>query len=215
MQEGIETTDEEILSLFQHAIVELDRIEDESKIEKKKIVQRFAKSLERKIPTNTVAIEIVNQLRGRVSERFIRECLDQKYKQEHRVNNAKKQKQKRLAAEPPLKHDIDVERKEIVISTAGNTLNEEETRPPEAGINSESHLQIINRSHSDNSKIGEIGAQGDVVDFEFCIEWEALLNYLNQLRASGRTVEVWFNGELDRRTGKIIAAYTGTLAERN
>ena len=54
----------------------------------------MAKDLEGKVPTHTISIEIVNQLRGRVSERFIHECLDDKYKQKYRAENAKKRRNK-------------------------------------------------------------------------------------------------------------------------
>jgi hypothetical protein len=53
----------------------------------------LAKDLEGKIPTDTISVEIVNQLRGRVSQQFIHNCLEMKYKQKHRIENAKKQKQ--------------------------------------------------------------------------------------------------------------------------
>jgi hypothetical protein len=62
----------------------------------------------RKIRTDTICVEIVNQLRGQVSDRFIRECLDEKYKQKVRVENARKQQSKKdketdkLAAVTPL-----------------------------------------------------------------------------------------------------------------
>jgi hypothetical protein len=54
----------------------------------------LAKDLEGKVPTHTISIEIVNQIRGRVSERFIHECLDDKYKQKYRAENAKKRRNK-------------------------------------------------------------------------------------------------------------------------
>jgi len=54
----------------------------------------LAKDLEGKVPTDTISIEIVNQLRGRVSERFVHICLDNKYKQKYRAENAKKRKSK-------------------------------------------------------------------------------------------------------------------------
>ena len=54
----------------------------------------MAKDLEGKVPTHTISIEIVNQLRGRVSERFNHECLDDKYKQKYRAENAKKRRNK-------------------------------------------------------------------------------------------------------------------------
>ena len=60
--------------------------------EKKQIVKDLANNLEGKIPTDTISIEIVNQLRDKVSERFIHNCLDEKYKQKSQVENARRQK---------------------------------------------------------------------------------------------------------------------------
>jgi hypothetical protein len=59
---------------------------------------------------------IVDQLHGRVSPRFIRECLEEKYKQKVRVDNAKKQQQDHhkepasLAALPPLTTVVDTDK---------------------------------------------------------------------------------------------------------
>jgi hypothetical protein len=99
----------------------------------------LAKNLEGKIPTDTISIEIINQLRGQVSERFIRECLDEKYKQKVRVENARKQKYQtrqeeedkasgKLAAVTPLNQDEEEEdKKVIIIDTDGRiSLQDEE-----------------------------------------------------------------------------------------
>lgn len=84
--------EEEISRLFENAIIKIDEIDKQAKKEKKNIVKGLARDLEGKIRPETVCIEIINQLRGRVSERFIRKCLEDKYKQQVRAMNAKKQK---------------------------------------------------------------------------------------------------------------------------
>ena len=91
--------EEEISLLFEDARIKLDKTDEQAKKEKKNIVKDLAKDLEGKIPIDTICIEIVNQLRGRVSERFIRECLEDRYKQEYRAENAKKQKKRHKAKE--------------------------------------------------------------------------------------------------------------------
>jgi hypothetical protein len=108
-QNAIEHEDE-ISQLFKNAIIKIDEIDKQAKKEKKSIVKDLARDLEGKIRQETICIEIVNQLCGRVSERFIRECLEDKYKQQSRANNAKKQKEvyayesyDDLAAVAPLK----------------------------------------------------------------------------------------------------------------
>jgi hypothetical protein len=92
MASNDETNEAEISLLFEDAKAKLDKIDAQTQKEKKQIVKDLANNLEGKIPTDTISIEIVNQLRGKVSERFIHNCLDEKYKQKSQVENARKQK---------------------------------------------------------------------------------------------------------------------------
>lgn len=101
--------DEEIENIFRRANSQLDEIDANANKEKRTVVKELAIELEGQIPLDTISIEIVTQLRGIVSERFIRECLDNKYKQGYRTVNANRQKEKRqkekskiLAAVTPL-----------------------------------------------------------------------------------------------------------------
>jgi tetrahydromethanopterin S-methyltransferase subunit A len=87
--------DEEIENIFRRAISQLDEIDANANKEKRTVVKELAIELEGQIPLDTISIEIVTQLRGIVSERFIRECLDNKYKQGYRTVNANRQKEKR------------------------------------------------------------------------------------------------------------------------
>ena len=88
-EEHRKSQEQEIDSLFEDARKELAKVDENAKELKNKSVKNLAKKLERKIPTDTISIEIVNQLRGSISEGFIHECLDDKYKQKHKVENAK------------------------------------------------------------------------------------------------------------------------------
>ena len=86
----------------------------------------MAKALEGKIPTYRIAIEIVHQLHGKVSERLVHDCLDEKYKRKYLVDNAKKQKhRKRIANEDlaaPVPLEQQVRKAEIIVDTAGNEV---------------------------------------------------------------------------------------------
>jgi hypothetical protein len=143
-----ESYDETISSLFQDAVVKLDKVDAQAKESKKQIIIDLAKNLEGKIPTDTISIEIINQLRGQVSERFIRECLDEKYKQKVRVENARKQKYQirqeeedkasgKLAAVTPLNQEVEEEdenKKVIILDTDGRiSLQDEEEQEEEGG----------------------------------------------------------------------------------
>jgi hypothetical protein len=62
---------------------------------KKKVILDWARKLEDEVPMDTICMELCRRLRGQVSASFIRQCLDEKYKQEVRVRNAKRQRKKR------------------------------------------------------------------------------------------------------------------------
>jgi hypothetical protein len=128
--------EEKVALLFENARTELDAIDELAQEDKQKVVKDLAKHLEGMIQRDTICIEIVNQLRGRVSERFIRECLEDKYKQPQKMQNARKQKKKlsqeqgrdkSLAALAPLNWEKEeAENKEIVVtqSTNGSSIEE-------------------------------------------------------------------------------------------
>jgi hypothetical protein len=130
--EKFKKKDIEISSLFEDAREKLDKIGVQATESKKQIVIDLAKTLEEKIPIDTIAMKIVKQLRKRVSRRFIHQCLDEKYKQKGRVKNAKTQKNhskknkvigKLAAVTPPNPAVEDGEREEkkedIIIDTNG------------------------------------------------------------------------------------------------
>jgi hypothetical protein len=128
--------EEQLCAVFEEAKSKLDNIDARAKNEKKQVIIQLAKDLEGKVPTDTISIEIVNQLRGIVSERFIHECLDSKYKQKYRAENAKKRKSKEqekgneenLAAVALLNHET--ERKAIVIDSEGRSEVEDGDKSP-------------------------------------------------------------------------------------
>jgi hypothetical protein len=103
-----ESLDEQISPIFEDAKSKLEEINQEAYKKKRDIVIELAKKLEDIISqTDTICKMIVNRLYGKVTGRFIRQCLPAKYKQEYRRKNAKKQKKKyykesELAAKTPL-----------------------------------------------------------------------------------------------------------------
>lgn len=131
--------EEKMALLFENARIELDAIDELAQEDKKKVVKDLAKCLEGMIRTDTICVEIVNQLRGKVSERFIRECLEDKYKQQQKMQNARMQKKKRLqeqghndslAALTPLNQEQEeTENKEIVITQNIDGCSIEDKRP--------------------------------------------------------------------------------------
>jgi hypothetical protein len=116
------------------------QIEAGAKKAKSKIVQELARDLEGKIPTDEISLEITHQLHGRVSERLIHDCLDEKYKKKHRIENARKQKKMQEQDLAALNKPVPLN-SEIVVDNSGNQTVESaaETRQPdrsvETGIN--------------------------------------------------------------------------------
>lgn len=148
-----ESLERGIDSLFEDARQKLAIVDENAKELKKNIVVDLAKKLEGKIATETICIEIVTQLQGQVSERFICECLDEKYKQKNRVENAKKQKKKnqeeeKLAAVAPLKQveneeDEKLKDKEVIVTDIdGRTIsyyqNKGDDRPSSTSVDTSS-----------------------------------------------------------------------------
>jgi hypothetical protein len=87
---------------------------------------------------------------------------------------------------------------------------------PEQHVSNTEHTDESNQQpSSEEQKISNNKFEYELLDFEFRLEWEQVRQYLNDRYESGRPLEVWFNGRLDKRTGKVIAANTGRKGERN
>src|SRR3954447_9606482 len=70
--------DENAKELKKDIVIKLAKVDENANELKKNIVIKLAKKLEEKIRIDTICIEIVTQLQGEVSERFVRECLPEK-----------------------------------------------------------------------------------------------------------------------------------------
>ena len=124
--------DEEISRLFEDARDKLEKIDENAKQQMKQVIVDLAKSLEGKVPTDSICMKIVAKLWGQVSDRFIRKCLEYKYKQKVRVDNARKQQQQKrqpqrqepddsLAEPVPLDpEDAEAKKKVIMVEGGGN-----------------------------------------------------------------------------------------------
>jgi len=152
-----ETQEKEIDYLFEEARQELAKVEENAKVLKKDIVNKLAKKLEEKIRIDAICIEIVTQLHDEVSERFIRECLPEKYKQKHKVENAKKQKRKQkqeendnLAAETPLDN-----KEVIIVDSDGRTSlfrRDEDDQPSKTAIDDSRNDKTFTQSCSNTQQ---------------------------------------------------------------
>lgn len=147
-QQSLQSSERVISVLFQAAVAKLDRIDSEAKGQKIKIIQNLAKDLEGRIPTDSIATEIAHQLRGKVSERLVHDCLELKYKQKYRVENAKLQKRRKQIINTDLAAPVPLEKREIIVDAAGNE--------PEAPV----AAHFTNQQNTDDKVSGIDEAQG-------------------------------------------------------
>src|SRR3954451_8313854 len=148
--------DDEINSLFDDARKELAKVDENAKELKKDIVKNLAKKLEGKIPTDTISIEIVNQLCGSVSERFVRECLPEKYKQKHKIENAKKQKKQKQEENNNLAAVTPLDNKEVIIVDTDGRSSSFLQRDDEDSSKTESDDSIDNKTFTQSSSSSQL-----------------------------------------------------------
>jgi hypothetical protein len=126
-----EANEQEISLWVQVAIERLEKVDSDAKEKKTQIVKDLAKNLEGKIPTDRIANEIVHQLRGKVSERLIHSCLEKKYKEKYRVENAQKRKKKREvtaeSAAPLLLEQEKPQQLMVAVTEEGKSVTIDET----------------------------------------------------------------------------------------
>jgi hypothetical protein len=181
-------------------------------------------------------MEISHQLRGRVSERMIHDCLDEKYKQKHRVENARKQKKKlrdheNLAAPVPLNSNYtNQEKNEVLIDTTGRAISEPQSprskADPESSKTFDSDKEVSDSPIDEGRIVGECSLckkyelqiqelmnerkPPDQVDFEFFMPLEELRHCMEPIyRETAGRGNAWFHGILDIRTGRVTEVSTG------
>ncbi len=150
--------DAEVTKLFVDARDKLEKVEANAIKQKKQIVVDLAKSLEGKIATDTIYMEITNQLRGQVNERTVRAYLDKKYKQKPEVENATKQMKRqqepdRLAALSLLNREDAENKKEIIVVDVGGsqTMIQDDRKEDDKDADDEMH-SISNESPITNDE---------------------------------------------------------------
>jgi signal recognition particle GTPase len=74
---------QEISACFEAAIKKLDKVDSDANKKRSEIVQELARDLEGKMPTDEIAAEIVHQLRGRIGERRVYECLGRVFRRNY------------------------------------------------------------------------------------------------------------------------------------
>lgn len=214
---------DEVSLLVEDAIGKLDKVDAQAKDQKRQIVVDLAKSLEGKIPTDTICMNMVDQLHGRVSERFIRECLEEKYKQKIRVDNARKQKRQpesivdnNLAVIPPL--NAVVETDEITILELDDPMppsnNDDEDKKSTTSVidASTADISIVESSYQlqeqeklkyqNNSKINECSSCKDL--YYKNLELEEALEKSNQMITADKLASVDTYGIVEDTDNQIL-----------
>jgi hypothetical protein len=77
-----------VAKLFENARNQLKRIEERKQTDVRVVIEELAQDLENEgFPTDMICEEMSLQLRGYCSSRYIRECLEEKYKNKRKVKN--------------------------------------------------------------------------------------------------------------------------------
>lgn len=215
-------TTTEIESVGAWAITEITKVDEEADASKKAVIQEAARRLEAKIPNDRIALELVKQLSGVVSERYIRNCLDEKYKQRHRIDNGKKQKSKsKLAAQQPLNmlHIQEIEQPTGLVllqrTHDGSQATEESARDflqnaklPD-NLNPDKIATVVTLRRDSNKS-----DKGNIEVYRFSIPWEAVHAYMQSLFAkNGKNEKVSFYVVVDKQKRELISANFGELSE--
>ena len=111
------------------------------------------------------------------------------------------------AQSPPQK------KKKIIIDTKGKPIQDDITpspsRPNSALLANDDHC----KSNSNDSKLQN---DDDLAHFEFSLPSREVFYslFLNDPDKEGKQVPVWFNGTLDKRSGKVIFASIGRITSQ-
>jgi hypothetical protein len=216
---------QEISTCFEAAIKKLDKVESDAEKKKSEIVRELARDLEGKMPTDEIAAEIVHQLRGRISERRIYECLEgeqyAKYKKKHRVENARKRQgrkdQAELAAEPQLKEEVAVQasgQETVLKPTRSPEENLVKTQGEGSGSGIDTGTSPPQPKCGANDRINvEISGSTAV---EFSVPFESLRQRMTAAFDSNNSVNrVWFTGKFIHKTGEVVDIRIGEITDTN
>ena len=231
------SNEEEISRCVKAAIEKLDKVDANAEKEKTQIVKDLAKDLEGNIPTDSICNEIVHQLHGKASPRLIRVCLDEKYKEKHRVANARKQKRKEsiedLAASVPLEQEKPKQQiaatkngKSVIINeTSKNTeaLSRADESDSEKCPNC-SVLRLRNqeleealRKATTLSTADTLHSTANIIpdeesEIEFSLPYQCVQQYM-AAEYQRRKSKVWFSVKINVNVKKVTSAKAGRISE--
>src|SRR5918992_1778595 len=79
------------------------------------------------------------------------------------------------------------------------------------------HLnEMLEKFGKCKNNVGDLVSPKDAaIDFECSISWEEMRSYLTLIYKSGSPLRVWFNGRIDKQSGKVIVASPGRISELN
>ena len=203
--------------MFSKRYKNLDEVDADANKKKKQIVQDLAKDLEGKIRTDRISAEIVHQLHGNgVSERLIRKCLDEKYKEKHRAANTRKQRTKHtedLAASVPLEQEkpqqqiaVTQDGKSVIINETSS--NGERSQEPEEALRKATTLPTADTFLSTGNAISN--ETPEILNLEFSLPIQYVQQYMAEEYQRGKS-EVWFCVKINVKT-KDVTAKTGRIS---
>ena len=214
--------------LKQEERIEHDNVRNHKNKKKREMVVEFAERLDKLTSQKDIISSIiVKTLKGLVSKSLIHECLPAKYKQKHRIDNAKKQKKNvkiehnlaPLSALNQPQHEIEEEEQKkkqmmtVTIGPDGRSYIQSENNG-EPSDNAQEDIHEKPRPLTDTSNKAKITKEAvvendkDILPFEVSWPFRELRNYSAQLHSKiGDNGRVWFSGTINKNTGKVISAF--------
>jgi hypothetical protein len=201
-----------------------DKVEADDERRKSDIVKDFAKDLEGKIPTGSIAAEIVHQLvdaekarhgKSKVSKRLIYKCLDSKYRRQWQKKHKDEDQDQNPDPNQQQSAPVHFDKKEVIpiITSGGNkTVVEsigsagaceykpEVSRPTPISTPVEQDLKNIEPELATESQIDpEQVLQEPSHNVRILLSWDSLSEQMARAHSPG--IEwVWLSGVLDEKS---------------
>jgi hypothetical protein len=116
-----------------------------------------------------------------------------------------------------LQHHHPEKKKEIMIDTQGKPIDENDTLPTAAPTTDLMSTIDGDPCPSENNNHNQLQNNEDLLPFEFSLPLNDVAGYVlypSPDEKESKDNNIWFNGMLDKRTGKVISAAIGRITSQ-
>jgi hypothetical protein len=152
--------------------------------------------------------------KGKITARWIEESLPDEYKRKYTKSEASSlSKNNKRETAVVTGESGNIQTLISQISNESSSNNDENVKSPQNPYTEE--LRARDEDNASNSSSNDLNRSksSNFVDFEFSLEVEDVRRYMAPMYFSGPQ-RAWFNGKVDKETGKVIAVYLGKISER-